>query len=105
MASNPETSSTSGKSDEELAPEVVIRNTIIASMEQTKRIAEELSKKWKEPSSSVEENLERIKEKMREFFFKAANRLERCKEDEHGKIIQHLESMIKDFKDSKITSH
>jgi len=82
----------------------VIRNTIIASTEQTKRIAEELSKKWKEPSSSVEENLERIKEMMREFFFEAANRLERCKEDEHGKIIQHLESMIKDFKGSKITS-
>ena len=85
MASNPETSSTSGKSDKELAPEDVIRNTIIASMEQMKRISEELSKKWKEPSSSVEENLER--EKMREFFFKAANHLERCKEDEHGKVI------------------
>ena len=55
MESNPETSSTSGKSDEELTPADVRRNTIIASMEQTKRIAEELSKKWKEPSSSVEE--------------------------------------------------
>ena len=52
----------------------------------------------------MEENLERVKEKMREFFFKAANRLERCNEDEHGKVIKHLESMIKDFKDSKITS-